>query len=202
MKSKTKLNFPNKTLGNSLKKFAHSENIVFNESAQRPCNKTLLCNLRNTSALRFDYLARNQLVGEKHLRIHASKFEMFTFQLEQFRMIYSHEGKLEQNVRPVQPIGKRYVFCPSDLEEEGDAEVEGDDDKKKEEDEDSSEEDKLDSEESSEEEDDDRKIKKRKRPQQPPLYARPKKLHSRPPTAFSYTLVSGWTWRGVRLSDW
>jgi hypothetical protein len=106
-------------------------------------------------------------------------------------MIYSHEGKLEQNVRPVQPMGKRYVFCPSDPEPEvDDSEVEGDADKKKEEDDDSSEEDKLDSEESSEETaDDDRKIKKSRRP---PLYARPKKLRSRPPTAFStYTLVSG-----------
>jgi len=109
------------------------------------------------------------------------------FQLEQFRMIYSHEGKLEQNVRPVQPMGKRYVFCPSDPpSEEDESEAEEDPDKKKE-DEDSSEEDKLDSEESSEE-DDDRKMKKRRRPQQPPLYARPKKLR----TAFStYTLVSG-----------
>jgi hypothetical protein len=112
------------------------------------------------------------------------------FQLEQFRMIYSHEGKLEQNVRPVQPMGKRYVFCPSDPpSEEDDAEAEAEDPDKKKEDEDSSEEDKLDSEESSEEDDDDRKMKKRRRrPQQPPLYARPKKLR----TAFStYTLVSG-----------
>jgi hypothetical protein len=101
------------------------------------------------------------------------------FQLEQFRMIYSHEGKVE---RTVQPMGKRYVFCPSDPpSEEGDAEEDPD---KKKEDEDSSEEDKLDSEESSEE-DDDRKMKKRRRPQQPPLHARPKKLR----TAFStYTL--------------
>jgi hypothetical protein len=96
-------------------------------------------------------------------------------------MIQSHEGKLEENVRPIQPIGKRYIFCPSDhpLEEEEEEEEE-----QKEGETDESSEEEKDSEESSEE-DDDRKIKKRR-----PLYGRPKKLY-RP---FStYSIVSGWT---------
>ncbi|XP_059484547.1 carbonic anhydrase 2-like [Neocloeon triangulifer] len=75
-------------------------------------------------------------------------------QLEHFRRLYGHEGKLEQNLRPIQPINNRYVFCPS--EEPYEEQEEDLDDKK--EDQDGSEE--KDSGESSEEDEDDRKLAK------------------------------------------
>ncbi|XP_065337373.1 carbonic anhydrase 2-like [Cloeon dipterum] len=101
-------------------------------------------------------------------------------QIEHFRMLYGHEGKLEENVRPFQPIGKRYVFCPSEEQEE-EEEPEVIDEKKKESSEESSEE--VDSEESSEEEDDDRKLAKPR-----PLWLPKKQLYQ---PFSSYRIVSG-----------